>query len=146
MPDRNATPASFSPQDALVAVMVAVSVADERVVTSELISINRIVDHLPVFADYDRNGIVNVAQTVYDLLEEEDGLDALFGLVRAALPEGFNETAYAFACDVAASDGRLSQQELRILEELRYELNIDRLHGAAIERGARARHLKLPAT
>jgi len=27
------------------------------------------------------------------------------------------------------------------LEEIRYELEIDRLHAAAIERGARARHL-----
>jgi hypothetical protein len=28
-----------------------------------------------------------------------------------------------------------------MLEEIRYELNIDRLHAAAIERGARARHI-----
>jgi hypothetical protein len=30
---------------------------------------------------------------------------------------------------------------LEFLAEVRYELNIDRLHAAAIERGARARHL-----
>ena len=35
----------------------------------------------------------------------------------------------------------LDEAELRLLEEIRYELNIDRLHAAAIERGARARHL-----
>jgi hypothetical protein len=29
------------------------------------------------------------------------------------------------------------------LEEMRYQLTIDRLHAAAIERGARARHLTL---
>jgi tellurite resistance protein len=45
------------------------------------------------------------------------------------------------ACDVAAADGTLNDSELRILEEIRYELEIDRLHAAAIERGARARHL-----
>jgi hypothetical protein len=28
-----------------------------------------------------------------------------------------------------------------LLEEILYELNLDRLHAAAIERGARARHL-----
>jgi hypothetical protein len=44
---------------------------------------------------------------------------------------------------VAASDGKLHNTELRLLEEIRYELNIDRLHGAAIERGARARHILL---
>jgi tellurite resistance protein len=53
------------------------------------------------------------------------------------------ETAYAIACDVAAADGMLAQTELRFLEELRYALNIDRLHAAAIERGARARHMTL---
>ena len=66
---------------------------------------------------------------------------ALFGLVRENLPEKLWETAYALACDVAAADGKLEEAELRLLEEIRYELNIDRLHAAAIERGARARHL-----
>ena len=36
-------------------------------------------------------------------------------------------------------DGALTQTELRLLEEMRHELNLDRLHAAAIERGARAR-------
>ena len=70
-----------------------------------------------------------------------DGLDALFGLVRDNLPERLFETAYALSCDVAAADGTLQESELRILEEIRYELNLDRLHAAAIERGARARHI-----
>lgn len=134
---------SLSPQDALIAVMVAVSAADERLATAELISINRIVDHFPAFADYDTGRIAQVSQTVYDLLEEEEGLDALWELVRTALPDGLHETAYAFACDVAASDGSLRQSELRILEEIRYELDLDRLHAAAIERGAQVRHRRI---
>ena len=84
-----------------------------------------------------------VAQTVYRLMEEEDGLDTLFAMVREALPERLWETAYAMACDVAAADGTIRQPELRLLEEMRHELNVDRLHAAAIERGARARHLTL---
>ena len=81
-----------------------------------------------------------VSQIVFDLFEQEDGLDALFGLIRDNLPERLNETAYALACDVAAADGSLAETELRLLEEIRYELSIDRLHAAGIERGARARH------
>ena len=84
-----------------------------------------------------------MSQSVFDLMSEEDGLDALFGLVRENLPERLFETAYALACDVAAADGALLDTELRLLEEIRYELNIDRLHAAAIERGARARHMTL---
>ena len=139
MPD---IPPSLSPQDALVAVMIAVSASDEQMRTSELVAIQRTVNHMPVFADYDSDRIRVVAQTVFDLFEEEDGLAALFGLIRDGLPERLNETAYALACEVAAADGKLRQSELAMLDEVREELNIDRLHAAAIEWGARVRHMR----
>ncbi len=139
MPD---TPASLSAQDALLAVMIAVSASDNHMRTAELVAIQRTVNHMPVFADYDSDRIRTIAQVVFDLFEEEDGLDALFGLIRDALPERLHETAYALACDVVAADGKMNELELRMLEEVRDELGIDRLHGAAIEWGARVRHLK----
>ncbi len=138
-----ALPNPMSPQDALVALMMAVSAADQQIRTSELVTIQTLVNHLPIFADYDMDRVRTMAQIVFDLLEEEDGLDALFGLVRDSLPPRLRETAYAIACDVAAADGMLAQTELRLLEEIRHELQIDRLHAAAIERGARARHMRL---
>ncbi len=137
------TPPSFTPQDSLVALMIAVSAADMEIHTAELVAITSLVNHLPIFGDYDSDRIKPVAQTVFDLFEEDDGLDALFGLIRESLPERLHETAYALACDVAAADGKLAQSELRLLEEIRHELQVDRLHAAAIERGARARHMKL---
>ncbi|MDQ7079965.1 MAG: tellurite resistance TerB family protein [Paracoccaceae bacterium] len=137
----DAPPPSLTPQDALVSIMIAVSASDATIRTSELVTIERIVNHLPVFGGYDADRIKTVSQTVFDLFEDEDGIAALLGLVRDALPERLFETAYALACDVGAADGKLGEAELRFLEEIRYELNIDRLHAAAIERGARARHL-----
>ena len=134
---------SWTPQDALVAVMVSVLFSDETIRTAELVTIEAIVNHLPVFAGYDPDRLKTVSQSVMDLFSEEDGLDALFGLIRVNLPERLWETAYALACDVAASDGRAGQQELRLLEEIRDELEIDRLHAAAIERGARVRHMRV---
>jgi len=110
MSDRDDIPPSFSPEDALIAVMVAVSAADETVNSRERESISRIVNYLPVFANYDTDRIPMINQIVYDLLEELDGLDALFGLVRDALPDDLEETAYALACDVAASDGQLKHE------------------------------------
>ena len=74
-------------QDALVAIMVAGGASDEDISNRELVSISRIVDHLPIFKDYDPARIKTIAETVFDLFEEEDGLDALFGLVKEALPE-----------------------------------------------------------
>ena len=144
MPDTDTSapePHLLSAQDCLVALMVAVSASDENIRTAELIKIQAAVNMLPIFAEYDPDRMSNITKTVFDLFEQEDGLDALFGLIRDALPERLYETAYALACDVAAADGTLEEAELRLLEEIRYELNIDRLHAAAIERGARARHL-----
>lgn len=132
---------SLTPQDSLIALMIAVSASDEHIRTSELVRIQSIVNHLPVFSGYDIDRLNVVSRLVFDLFEEEDGLDALFGLIRQGLPPHLNETAYALACDVAAADGHLYETELRLLEEIRYELDVDRLHAAAIERGARARHM-----
>lgn len=134
-------PHPLSPQDCLVAVMIAVSASDETIRTSELVQIESLVNNLPIFATYDLDRMQVMAQTVFDLFSVEDGLDALFGLVRNNLPERLNETAYALACDVAAADGSLNNEELRLLEEIRFELTIDRLNAAAIERGARARYM-----
>ena len=47
----------MSSQDALVAIMVAVSASDDRVSKRELISIIRIVEHLPIFLGYDKSRI-----------------------------------------------------------------------------------------
>jgi tellurite resistance protein len=123
-PMSDPVPHPLSPEDCLVAVMIAISASDEDIRTAELVKIESQINNLPVFANYDL-----------------DRLRALFGLIRANLPEHLFETAYALACDVAAADGTLNDRELRLLEEMRYELNIDRLHAAAIERGARARHM-----
>jgi len=134
---------SLTAQDALCAVMIAVSASDEEIRTAELVKITNIINNLPVFANYDADHVPRISQTVFDLFSQEDGLDALFGLIRDSLPVHLNETAYALACDVAAADGDIGQTELRMLEEVRYELSLDRLHAAAIERGARARHMRL---
>ncbi|SFD65220.1 tellurite resistance TerB family protein [Roseivivax sediminis] len=134
---------AMTPQDCLVAVMIAISASDETIRTTELLKIQSAVSILPIFQDYDGDRIQQISRLVFDLFDQEDGLDALFGLLRDHLPERLNETAYALACDVAAADGFLGEPELRLLEEIRYELDLDRLHAAAIERGARARHLSL---
>ena len=135
--------APMSPQDALIAVMVACSASDQNMRTAELVAIQRMVNHMPIFASYDADRIRRVSRTVFDLFEEEDGLDALFGLVRDALPEKLYDTAYVLACDVAASDGRAGTIESEMLAEIRDQLEIERLHAGAIEFAARARHRSL---
>ena len=135
--------APLTAQDALAALMVAVSASDETIRTAELVKMSNAINNLPVFAGYDAERLPRVSKMVFELLEQEDGLEALFGLIRDALPEKLFETAYALSCDVAAADGEIDNAEARMLEEIRYELEIDRLHAAAIERGSRAWHMTL---
>ena len=140
---------ALSPQDALVAVMIATSAVDEEIAEIEMRWIASIIDILPIFKGYDEDRMRAISGVVSELFTEEDGIDALLGLVKAALPDHLRETAYALACDVAAADGILVVTELRLLEEIRHELRVGRLAAAAIERGARARHQVLeprPAT
>lgn len=133
----------LSPQDALVAIMLTLSAADETIRTAELVQISNLLETLPVFAQYEQARLSQIGQLVTGLMAKEDGLDRLFELVLRYLPERLRETAYALACDVAAADGRITDIEARMLQELREELEIDRLHAAAIERGARARYQTL---
>lgn len=134
-------PNDYTPADTLVAIMIAISASDETIRTSELVTIERIVNHLPAFADFEIARLKDISNGVLDLFADEDGLDILWDVVRTTLPERLFETAYAMACDVAVADGKVLESELQLLEEMRHELNIDRLNAAAIERGARARHM-----
>ena len=59
---------AFTAQDALVALMVTVSVSDETIRTAELVAIERQVNHLPIFANYDMASVRDVAQTVYRMM------------------------------------------------------------------------------
>jgi len=127
--------------EGLIYIMVLAAAADREMKDSEMMRLGDIVRTLPVFRDFDENDIPQVAGACADMLNDEEGLDEALAFVRDALPKKLRETAYAIACDVVAADGAASQEELRLLEMIRDELDIDRLIAAGIERGARARHM-----
>lgn len=128
---------------ALVYTMTLVSAADRDMTDAELRTMGEIVNFLPIFADYDPKLLPTTAGACVDLLDHEDGLEQALELIKSAVPPKLRETAYALACDVAVSDGALSQEVLRLLEMLRHKLEVDRLTAAAIERGARARFTRM---
>lgn len=133
----------ISHHDALIYTMVLVSAADNNMPDVELTSIGDAVLHLPVFRDFDRKNLTKATQDCTKLLQDKDGLDKAFKAIKAALPTKLCETAYALACDVAAADGKVTQEESRVLEMVRDRLAIGRLPAAAIERGARARYMQV---
>ncbi|CAA7616574.1 tellurite resistance TerB family protein [Magnetospirillum sp. UT-4] len=127
---------------ALVYVMVMISAADGDMTDAELGTIGEIVNFLPVFHDYDPDMLPQTAGACADMMDADDGLERTLSVIRASLPPRLRETAYALACDVAASDGEAHQEVIRLLELIRHRLDIDRLTAAAIERGARARFVR----
>lgn len=132
--------ATISPQTALIYVMVTMSAVDRSMSDRELKTIGDIVKTLPIFDDFDANRLLDVARECGEILQEDGGLDAVFGLVREALPADLRETAYALATEIAAADLSVRQEEMRLLQLLRDALDIEKLIAAAIERGARARY------
>jgi hypothetical protein len=123
---------------ALIYTMVLFSAADRDMADSELHVIGDIVNHLPVFAEYDHKRLTRDLADCATLLGKPDGLQDVLKAIRAALPAKLRETAYAIACDVGSAGGA-GREVLRLLELLRERLGIDRLVAAGIERGAEAR-------
>jgi len=130
----------FNPQEALVCAMVLMAASDRTMSDAELAMMSRLVQTLPAFSDFHPNGISSVTETCLTLLDKTDGLDRACNLIREALPPRLRETAYVLACEVAAADGDLTQEELQFLQDFRIAMDIDRLIAGAIERAARARY------
>ena len=134
---------SLSAHSALIYTMVMASAIDAEMTDSELLRIGQLVDRMPVFNDYEPEDLTGDAEACADLLSGDGGVDAAIDVIKEALPKRLHETAYAFACEIVAADGKASQEELQFLEVLSYDLESDPLAAAAIQRGARARHAHL---
>ncbi len=118
MPTPDSVISILSPQDSIIAVMIGATLSDETVSTTELLTIERTIYHLPAFRDYDADRIPLIFHSVVDLFAEEEGLDAFLGLITNSLSEQMYPTAYLLACDVIVADGRIALEESRFLEEL----------------------------
>ena len=108
----------LDPHAALIYTMVIVSAADGDMDDSEMKAIGETVRRLPAFK----------------------GFDTVLTVIAEALPGRLRETAYAIACDIAAANLDVDEEEMTVLQQIRWRLDIDRLIAAAIERGSRARH------
>lgn len=135
--------AKLTPHQALVHVMVTMSAADTSMTDNELMKIGNIIQSLPIFKGYNEDQLIDDAAECRKILQNENGLAMIIKNTRDILPVELHETAYALAVEVAAADLSVEQEELRLLQIFRQDLNIDKLICSAIERGARARHRQI---
>ncbi len=125
-------------QTALIYTMVIMSAADSNMSDDEIRTIGNICMMLPAFEGYDVDQLPQAARDCAGMLDQESGLDKTIDFIVDELPEELRETAYALACEIAAADGHIEREEIRLLEMLRHRLPVGRLPAAAIERGVRA--------
>ncbi|MDE2445522.1 MAG: tellurite resistance TerB family protein [Alphaproteobacteria bacterium] len=133
-------PGTISNQQALIYVMVMMSAVEGRISTDELQEIELLIRRLPIFKNFDRARLLTITQECSDILQNEEGMTTVLGLVNNQLAPKLKETAYALAVEVAASDLVVGREELRFLAILRDALGLDKLVTAAIERSAIARY------
>ncbi len=126
-------------QEALIYAMVTVSAADSNMTDKELKTIHDLVQGLPIFHKYDPEALLLTASSCAEKLQGEHSLQDVLTIIAESLPHRLYDTAYALAVEVAAADGQLEREELRLLQMLRNRLSLDRLTVAAIERSAIAR-------
>lgn len=132
-------PEQIAVQEALIYAMVTVSAADSNMTDAELKTIGDLVKGLPIFIDYDPEALLLTASSCADKLQGEKGLSDVLNIIGDSLEPRLYDTAYALAVEVAAADGKLEREEVRLLQMIRNRLNLDRLTVAAIERSAIAR-------
>ncbi|RWE41501.1 MAG: Tellurite resistance protein TerB [Mesorhizobium sp.] len=130
---------SPTPHEALIYLMVITSASDREMTDVELARIGEVVRSWPVFEDFKQDRLVSVAQACQKLLHEKDGLEGVLTQVAEALPERLRDTAYAAAFEVAAVDLEMRMEEVRVLQLIRRQLDLDTLTVAAIGRAAKAR-------
>jgi tellurite resistance protein len=134
---------TLNPHSALIYVMVVVSAADASMSDAELHLIGDIVRSLPVFKGFPEEKLIGVSRECAAILQEREGLDAVLGLVKEALPKNLRETAYALGLEIALAEAPVYAEENRVLQRLRTTLDIDRLTAAALEKAAIVRHARL---
>jgi len=128
-----------STHEALIYLMVITSASDRDMTDVELARIGDVVRSWPVFENFNQDRLIAIAQDCQKMLHEKDGLEGVLERVAEALPERLHDTAYAAAFEVAAVDLEMRMEELRVLQLIRRQLDLDTLTAAAIARGAKAR-------
>lgn len=134
-----------SAHEGLIHLMILAASSDATMTDREWAGIEDLVERLPVFEGFDRARLSDVANACVEQVNSNRGLDGAIEDALASIPRKLQDTAYALAVEITTIDLQLEQEELRFLELLRDQFDVDRLVTAAIETAARALHRRMPA-
>lgn len=133
----------LNPPQALIYAMITTAAVDRQISDAELSRIGALVKELPAFMGYGGDWLMEEAQACGRLLSKPpNGMETVLRLVHEALPPELRETAYVLCAEVAASDLEVREEELRFIDKLAERLGLDDLVCAALQRAAKARHMR----
>ena len=115
----------------------------QKLTGCEKAALHAFVDRHGAFSDMTepaRNGALAVSR---DIFEAPEGFDTLLEIVADSLSGAQSATVYMLCADFIAQNGKVSPEEMRLLERLGEALAIDRLSRAAFDRAAQARAASL---
>lgn len=133
----------LNPPQALIYAMITTAAVDRSISDAELTRIGSIVRELPAFAGFTGDWLMSEAQACGKLLAKPpNGVDTVLDLVEQALPRELYETVYILCAEVAQADLEVGPEERRFIEKLAMKLGLDQLVIAALDRAAKARHMR----
>lgn len=129
--------------EALIYLMVVCSASDRDMSEPELGRIGEVVRGWPVFIDFERSRLLEVAQDCQLIVQAENGMDEVLAIARAVIPKRLHDTAYAACFEVAAADLEMRMEEARVLQRVGQALGIAEATANAIQVAGKARHRML---
>ena len=117
-------PFDLSVPEAIAAVMVAATLADEERSPEETARLTGALATSRLFQHFGADGHADLVQHVLKLLRERGRSSVLAECVRTLPPE-MRETAFANAVDLVFADGRLEEREKEYVDELQAVLGIE---------------------
>lgn len=115
--------APLSKQEAMVAVMLAISAADGNISDEEIEDLITRLRRLRLFSGLTDDQLIAATNRPFDLLRK-GGPDELIRSACPALPQQLRESAFAIAVDLAFSDGSVADEEKQLIEKLQQDFGI----------------------
>ena len=120
---RRSTETTLGPAEAFAAIALIAVAVDGEMTDSETQAISTSLSRMQLFSSYPEKAMLKMIDKLLDSLQR-DGVDVLFNAAIATLPADLKDTAFAVATDIVLSDGKVTDEEEKLLNDLHQLLEI----------------------
>lgn len=120
---RKASQTTLGPAEAFAAVTLIAVAADGYCTESEVRALSTTLSRMQLFRSYPTDVMRKMIERLQSMLQRE-GIEVLFKVAMATLPDELKETSFAVATDIVLADGEVTQEEEKLLNDLYRALEI----------------------